>query len=185
MQPAHFDDAPTRSALLTFLAAQLAESLAANTADRARAELSAWVAVLDLRTLAGCLRQTPERTADALTLAIRRRGAEIEPGEAIGDLIADTYPRQRHADRERLRLFTIAVQRLARDQDGTVTDKDLVSEGFGIAEQRRLMPMARELIAALEGRAVWRDGADAMPSGHRLREIGTRVAARQAPADAR
>lgn len=178
MQAAYFDDAPTRANILNFLTVQIATlpGLAIT-----RTALAEWLAVLDTRALAKALRHDPAETADALAVAIRRRAAELDPGEAVGDLIADTYPRLAYADRERLRLLTMTVRRLAQENDGQVLDRDLSVEGFGAGEQKRFIAQAQELIAILDGRTVLRDGREITPVT-RLAVIGEKIAQRRAAA---
>lgn len=182
MQATYFDDAPTRAALLNFITTQLRLVLCEAGTGRptSRDELASWLAPLDTRAVASCLRTEPESTAAALTGAIRRRAAELDPGEAIGDIIADSYGRLSFADRERLRLLTADLRRLAQDNDGTVLDRDLIAAGYSMGEQRRFVPLAQEVLARLDGRTVWRDASETQTAGERLRAIGARVADRRA-----
>ncbi len=172
------DPAAVRAALVTHLAVKLAPLF---TSGHLRTDLATWLAPLSTLEIARCLRVGPEETAEGLTLSLLRDSTRRSPSLAIADVVALEHPK--HAERERLVTFTEAVQSLAKANDGAVTERDLFGVGYGLTESRRLMPLAQQVLAVVDGRAAPRRPVEAT-AADRLIEAGVRASARLFPATA-
>lgn len=174
------DPGAVRAALVSHLTRKLAPLY---RSGQLRAELAEWLAPLPTVTIMRALDGDPEKTAEALAVALVQDSARRHPEHAIADVIALEHPKLAAGERALLIGFTEALRQLAHENDGTVTERDLFGKGYGVQTQKRLIGTATQVLAILDGHAPMRKRVDAR-SSERLLEAGVRASARLFPAAA-